>query len=103
MRDDEQLLTASASINVSVSEMFGRGAGDGTLGVTNQRIIHIGSRVGTIGIERNEIVSASKKWIVIPGSSQLDISARKVGQKQVTFSFYCGTGFCKDVVRELAR
>lgn len=102
LRDDEILLTASAAINVTVSEMLGRGAGDGTLGITNQRILHIGSKLGGLAIEREHIRSCAKKWIVIPGSSQLDITAEQNGSSRVNFSFYCGTGFCKDVLRLLS-
>jgi len=103
LREGEVLLTASAAINVNVSEMFGRGAGDGTLGVTNQRLLHVGSRVGGIGIERRHIRSATKKWIVLPGSTQLDIQAEQDGSNKVNFSFYCGTGFCKDVLKLLSK
>jgi hypothetical protein len=97
LRSNETLLTASASINVNISEMYGRTAGDGTLGVTNQRIIHI-SQMGPIGIELTGIISASKKWIVLPGSSQLDLVAKESDGQQNTYSFYCGTGFSKDVL-----
>ncbi len=103
LREGEVLLTASAAINVNISEMFGRGAGDGTLGVTNQRLLHVGSRFGGIGIELRHIRSASKKWIVIPGSTQLDIEAEQDDSNKVKFSFYCGSGFCKDILRFLSR
>lgn len=102
LRDNERLLTASASIYVQISDSLGRGAGDGTLGITDQRLIHIGSRIGALLIERNDILSATKKWIVLPGSSQLDISVKK-GEKHLDFSFYCGTGFCKDLLKIIGK
>ncbi len=102
LRENERLLTASASISVNISEDYGRGAGDGTLGLTNERVIHVGSRLGNIAIERSDIQSASKKWIVIPGSSQLDIVAQKAGESNTTMSFYCGTAFCKDLLKVLS-
>ena len=98
LKENERLLTASASIFVQISDSLGRGAGDGTLGLTDQRIIHVGSKIGTLRIERSEIQSITKKWIVLPGSSQLDISVKKDGSV-LDFSFYCGTGFCKDILK----
>jgi hypothetical protein len=103
LREDEVLITASAAINVMVSEMLGRGAGDGTLGVTNKRLIHVGSRLGTLGIERFRILSASKKWIVLPGSSQLDVFEKQADASSLKVSFYCGSGFCRDVLQLLAK
>lgn len=102
LRDNERLLSASASISVNISEAYGRGAGDGTLGLTNERLIHVGSKLGVIEIERSDIRSVNKKWIVLPGSSQLDLIARKSGESDVTLSFYCGTGFCKDLLKALS-
>jgi len=84
-----------------VSEMLGRGAGDGTLGITNQRIIHVGQRFGSLEIQRSDIRSISKKWIVLPGSSQLDIVVKE-NDKNELYSFYSGTGFCKDVIKILS-
>ena len=102
LRENERLLTASASIYVQISDSLGRGAGDGTLGLTDQRIIHIGSKIGALRIERSEIQSITKKWIVLPGSSQLDISIKKNGL-DLDFSFYCGTGFCKDTLKIIGK
>jgi hypothetical protein len=102
LRDNERLLTANASIFVQISDSLGRGAGDGTLGLTDQRIIHIGSKIGAIRIERSEIRSITKKWIVLPGSSQLDITVKKDGV-DIDFSFYCGTGFCKDLLKIIGK
>jgi hypothetical protein len=102
LRENERLLTASAAINVNISEAYGRGAGDGTLGLTNERLIHVGSRLGNIEIERSGIRLANKKWIVLPGSSQLDLIVKKSGDSDVILSFYCGTGFCKDLLKVLS-
>jgi len=102
MRDGETLLTASAAIWVAVSEAFGRGAGDGTLGVTDQRVLHVGSKLRLFEADRTDIVDISRKWIVLPGSSQLDLRVRRQsGDGSVTQSFYCGTGFSKDLLQLL--
>ena len=100
MRDGETLLTASAAIWVAVSEAFGRGAGDGTLGVTDQRVLHLGSKLRLFEADRVDILEISRKWIVLPGSSQLDLRVRRPsGDGSAIQSFYCGTGFSKDLLR----
>ena len=102
LKDGERLLTASAAIWVSVSEAFGRGAGDGTLGVTDQRILHVGSKLRLFEVGRADVVDVTRKWIVLPGSSQLDLSIpRQDDQGSMTQSFYCGTGFSKDLLQLL--
>jgi hypothetical protein len=102
LKDGERLLTASAAIWVAVSEAFGRGAGDGTLGVTDQRVLHVGSKARILEVSRTDIVDVTRKWIVLPGSSQLDLRIRRRGSEgSVTQSFYCGTGFSKDLLRLL--
>ena len=102
LKDGERLITASAAIWVAVSEAFGRGAGDGTLGVTDQRILHIGSKLRLFEVGRADVVDVTRKWIVLPGSSQLDLRIRRQdGEGSMTQSFYCGTGFSKDLLRLL--
>lgn len=102
MEDEETLLTASAAIWVEVSETFGRGAGDGTLGVTDRRILHVGSKMRLFEAKRSEILDISRKWIVLPGSSQIDIRiARRREEGSLSMSFYCGTGFSKDLIKLL--
>lgn len=102
LKDGERLVTASAAIWVAVSEAFGRGAGDGTLGVTNRRVLHVGSKLRLFDADRTDIVEVSRKWIVIPGSSQLDLQVRRQSSDgSVTQSFYCGTGFAKDLLQLL--
>jgi hypothetical protein len=103
LKDGERLLTASAAIWVAVSEAFGRGAGDGTLGVTDQRVLHVGSKLRLFEVDRADVVDVSRKWIVLPGSSQLDVRVRRQsGEGSVTQSFYCGTGFAKDLLQLLS-
>ena len=97
LRAGERLLNAGAAIYLLDSEMLGRGKGDGTLGLTNLRVIHAGLPHLGLKIERADIVSVSKKWIVIPGSSQLNISYRSDGAVRQA-EFYCGTGFCKEII-----
>jgi|GEM_PF-4583306 len=97
LQQNETLLTASAAIYVKISELLGRGAGDGTLGVTNLRVIHLGGSGGGLYLSRSEIISARKSWIVVPGSSNLNIKHKTNGTYE-EYEFYCGTGFCKDVI-----
>ena len=102
MRNGETLLTASAAIWVMVSEALGRGAGDGTLGITDQRVLHVGSKMRLFEADRSEIIEVSRKWIVLPGSSQLDIRVPRQSEAgSITHSFYCGTAFSKDILKLL--
>lgn len=100
MEPGESLLTASAAIYVEISEMLGRGAGDGTIAVTDRRFIHKGLRAGTLLLDRNAIVSLDRSWIAIPGSSRVTVKARENGNVK-TYNFYCGKAFSKDLVRLL--
>lgn len=97
LQQNEILLTAYAAIYVKISELLGRGAGDGTLGVTSLRVIHLGQHGGGLYLSRNEIISVRKSWIILPGSSSLNIKLQKSGTYE-EYEFYCGTGFCKDVI-----
>jgi hypothetical protein len=102
LEDGERLLNANASIYVVVSKMLGRGMGDGTIGVTNRRILHRGLNGGGVTIEIPSIVSITKSWIAVPGSSQLNIT-RKIDGELRKEEFYCGTGFCKDIISMLSK
>ena len=102
LEDGEYLLNANASIYVVVSKMLGRGMGDGTIGVTNRRVLHRGLKGGGVTIEIPSIVSISKSWIALPGSSQLNITRRIDGELRRE-EFYCGTGFCKDIISMLSK
>jgi len=102
LEEGEHLLNANASIYVVVSKMLGRGMGDGTIGVTNRRILHRGLNGGGVTIEIPTIVSISKSWIALPGSSQLNITRRIDGELRKE-EFYCGTGFCKDIISMLSK
>jgi hypothetical protein len=100
MEPGESLLTASAAIYVEVSEMLGRGMGDGTIAVTDRRVIHKGIRGGALFLQRPDIISVKRSWIALPGSRQITIQARENGAIS-TYNFYCGKDFSKDVVRLL--
>ena len=100
MEPGESLLTASAAIYVEVSELLGRGMGDGTIAVTDRRVIHKGIRAGALFLNRNEITSVKRSWIALPGSRQVTIHSRENGSAH-TYNFYCGKEFSKDLVRLL--
>ena len=100
MEPEESLLTASAAIYVEISEMLGRGMGDGTIAVTDRRVIHKGLRGGTLFLSRAAIVSVKRSWIALPGSRQVTIQSHEHPPTS-TYNFYCGTGFSKDFVRLL--
>ena len=95
MEPGESLLTASAAIYVEVSEMLGRGMGDGTIAVTDK-----GIRGGALFLNRTEITSVKRSWIALPGSRQITIQERRDGSSH-TYNFYCGKDFSKDLVRLL--
>jgi hypothetical protein len=97
----ESLLTASAAIYVEASERYGRGAGDGTIAITDRRVIHRGDQSGVLTINRHEISSVARSWIVLPGSRQVTIHCRDNGIPR-THNFYCGKDFSKDIVRLLS-
>ena len=93
----EELINAGAAIDVFVSEYFGRGAGDGTLGITNQKLIHCTTSGQTRTILWKNIVSISKNWIIIPGSSRLNVQHNtELGNSNT--NFYCGNRFCREII-----
>ena len=93
----EELINAGAAIDVFVSEYFGRGAGDGTLGITNQKLIHCTPSGQTREILWKNIVSISKNWIIIPGSSNLNVQ-QIIDTNISTTNFYCGNRFCREII-----
>lgn len=100
MEPGESLLTASAAIYVEVSEVLGRGKGDGTIAVTDRRVIHQGLRGGVLFLKRPDIISVKRSWIALPGSRQITIQVQHDGAKS-TYNFYCGKEFSRDLVRLL--
>jgi len=100
----EVILNAAPSIHVEVSEAYGRGTGDGTIAITNLRVIQIYLspifKGPGFAFNRSELKSASKNWIVIPGSSNLKFAGSTNGS-QWTHNFYCSNGFCKEVTKWL--
>jgi len=98
LQPGEVLLTASAAIHVEISELLGRGMGDGTLGVTSLSFLHkYQERPGGLALLRSEIIQISKNWIVLPGSSNLKVLVTRDGRTS-EFNFYCGTSYCKDLI-----
>lgn len=97
---DETLLNAAPAIHVEVSEKYGKGTGDGTIAITNLRVIHIYSaaifKSPGFAFNRSDISSASKNWIVLPGSSNLKFTGNSNGSAW-THNFYCSKDFCKEV------
>lgn len=73
----EQLLDGGPAISDELERRYGRDAKDGTLGVTNMRILFV-SRSGELMISqsRADLVSAKKERIIVPGSSWLRLSFR---------------------------
>ena len=100
----EILLNASPSIHVEVSERLGKGAGDGTIGVTNMRVIQVYSlsvlSTDAMAMLRSDITSVSKNWIILPGSNNLKFTGLDNGKPWV-HNFYCNNIFCKEVTQWL--
>jgi len=99
---DEFLENAGESIHVEISDIFGRGRGDGVLGVTNRRIVFIyhDSRKSTEVFNRSQIVSVKRNWIITPGSSNVEVTAMLGGVLR-SMNFYVGTGFSRELVSML--
>lgn len=98
--ENETLLNAAPAIHVEVSEKYGKGTGDGTIAITNLRVIHIYSarifKTPGFAFNRSDIASSSKNWIILPGSSNLKFTGRTDGTTW-THNFYCSKDFCKEV------
>ncbi len=97
--ENEFLENAGESIHVEISDIFGRGRGDGVLGVANRRIIFIyhDSRTSTEVINRSQIVSVKRNWIITPGSSNVAVIAMLGGVLR-SMNFYVGTSFSRELV-----
>jgi hypothetical protein len=97
---NEILLNAAPAIHVEMSEKNGKGTGDGTIAITNLRVIHIYSaaifKSPGFAFNRSDISSSSKNWIVLPGSSNLKFTGNSNGAAW-THNFYCSKDFCKEV------
>jgi hypothetical protein len=104
LRPDEILVNAGEGIQVETSERLGRGKGDGLFGVTNQRIVfvfHDDRLPSPFAIERSQIRSAERGWIVIPGSSRIMVvTGPAYGNANLTF--YVGNQFSHDIVASLS-
>ena len=97
----EVLLNAAPSIHVEVSETYGKGTGDGTIAITNLRVIQIYLspifKGPGFAFDRSDLNSSSKNWIVLPGSSNLKFTGSTNGLSW-THNFYCSSAFCKEVL-----
>lgn len=98
--ENEKLFNAAPAVHVEVSEKYGKGTGDGTIAITNLRVIHIYSaaifKASGFAFNRSDITSSSKNWIVLPGSSNLKFTGNTDGAAW-THNFYCSKNFCKEV------
>lgn len=100
LNPEEILVNAGEGIQVETSERLGRGKGDGLLGITSERLLfvfHDDRLPSPFAINRSQIQSAERGWIVIPGSSQLKIMA-DTGRGRAAFTFYVGNRFSRDIV-----
>jgi hypothetical protein len=99
--ENEKLLNAAPAIHVEVSERYGKGTGDGTIAITNLRVIHIYSarifKAQGFAFNRSDITSSSKNWIILPGSSNLKFTGQTNGTSWA-HNFYCSKEFCKEVI-----
>jgi hypothetical protein len=100
MEDGESLLTAYTTISVDIGLAMGRGVGDGTLGITDRRVIYKGFGPFGFSIRRSNIKSISRSWVAIPNSRQVTIGVVEDGSPR-TYKFIVGTGFSKDMTRLL--
>lgn len=104
LQPDEVLLNAGVAIQVEVSEKLGRGRGDGILGVTNLRLLHVldNPSVNLMGmtIERSCITSVTTHWILLPFNRNLRITSQGSGP-EVVINFYCGKRYCAELMNLL--
>jgi hypothetical protein len=98
--EDETLLNAAPAIHVEISERYGKGTGDGTLAITDRRVIFIYAakifKNPGFAFNIRDVTSCSKSWIVLPGSSNLRFTGFADGAEW-THNFYCSKHFCKEV------
>lgn len=101
---DEVLLNAGVAIQVEVSENPRLGRGDGILGVTNQRLLHIldnpSDNLTGVTIERACITSVTTRWILLPFNRNLRITSQGSGH-EVVINFYCGKRYCAELMNLL--
>ena len=100
LSENETLLNAAPAIHVEISEKYGKGTGDGTIAITDLRVIYIYSaRIFTtsgFAFNTRDVTSCSKSWILLPGSSNLTFTGHTDGADW-THNFYCSKHFCKEV------
>jgi len=105
LHEDEILLNAGVAIQVETSERLGRGVGDGILGLTNRRIVHVFDSPfvagGGVAIDRQNIRSVSSHWIALPMNRRLQV---RVGMTdgQSILNFYVGKRYCREIELLLA-
>ena len=101
---EEEILNAAPSIHVETSSQFGRGTGDGTLAITNTRVVHIyiNNNFNSRGFafSRLDIATTKKSRIIIPLQSNLKISGN-TNDIPWTHNFYLGNRFLDEVLKEL--
>ena len=90
----EQLLDAGPAISDDLERRYGRNAKDGTIGVTDKRILFVG-KSGDLMMShpRSRLIGAKKEWIVVPGSSWL-----KLDFGGGTLSFIVGNAVIKSML-----
>lgn len=100
LQEDEVLLNAGSAIHVETSKRLGRGIGDGILGLTPQRMLHVFDSPfvagGGFAIDRKKIASFSSHWIALPMNSRLNV---KVGLTSgpTVLNFYVGKRYCREI------
>lgn len=98
--ENEVLLNAGSAIQVETSERLGRGNGDGILGFTDQRMLHVFDRPaignGGIQIDRLKIEAVRSYWIALPMNRRLEV---KIGSppRMTVLNFYVGKRFCREI------
>jgi hypothetical protein len=98
---DENILNAAPSIHIETSVKFGRGTGDGTIAITNSRIIHVFLNPHItgpgFGIKRDDVNTIKKSRSLVPLSSNLKVSGITKGQMWV-HNFSLGNRFLNEVL-----
>jgi hypothetical protein len=105
LSDGEDLLTACQSIHVETSTRLGRGKGDGAIGITNRRVIHLfRENIGSNGltIDRSKILKVERGWIAVPKHSNLKLTV-STNTGAMDMNFYIWTKFCKEIVQILSQ
>lgn len=106
LRNEEVLLNAGSAIHIEASKLFGWGYGDGFIGITNCRLIHVFdySHVGNgrFELEVDDIFRVRTKWTPLRHNTRLLVFYNRDGERRKA-NFFVGTKYSKELRTLLTR